>query len=347
DFTEHTIAGDFDFAISVYAADIDGDGDMDVLGAAAGADDITWWESDLDPWLRWLALPDTGFVEDGSLSLSLEYLYDHIFSPVFPDSSLVISVEDGEHVFGEMGDEGLTITADQDWNGIDSLMLTVTDPDENSDSTYQHVIVVPVNDLPSAFGLLEPANNSEVADYPLVTFGWEESADEADDDTVTYDFVMTIDLDDHWYTGIEGTSFEINREDLSIDPNQETSLVWGVWAHDGTDSIFANEPFSLTVAPLSVSEHGVLLPTELSLGQIYPNPFNSTTSISFGLPKRSTVRINVLDLYGRTVVTLADRDYEAGFHSVTWDAVGFPTGVYFVRLKASDQLVTQKVMLIR
>jgi len=45
-FTEHTIEGDFDGAASVYAIDLDDDGDVDVLGAAMLADDITWWEND-------------------------------------------------------------------------------------------------------------------------------------------------------------------------------------------------------------------------------------------------------------------------------------------------------------
>jgi len=40
-FTEHTIADDFNGAFSVYVADVDGDGDTDVLGAAFEADDIT------------------------------------------------------------------------------------------------------------------------------------------------------------------------------------------------------------------------------------------------------------------------------------------------------------------
>ncbi len=48
-WTEHTVDGDFWSAISVYAADVDGDGDMDVLGAAQIAGDITWWESDCIP----------------------------------------------------------------------------------------------------------------------------------------------------------------------------------------------------------------------------------------------------------------------------------------------------------
>ena len=44
-WTETTIDGDFDYAVSVFAADLDGDGDMDVLGAAGYDDDITWWEN--------------------------------------------------------------------------------------------------------------------------------------------------------------------------------------------------------------------------------------------------------------------------------------------------------------
>ena len=45
-FTEHTIAGNFDGANSIYATDMDNDGDMDILGTALFADDITWWEND-------------------------------------------------------------------------------------------------------------------------------------------------------------------------------------------------------------------------------------------------------------------------------------------------------------
>jgi len=50
-WTEHTIDADFDAAISVYAVDIDEDGDMDVLGAANGADDITLWRNNMNPYV--------------------------------------------------------------------------------------------------------------------------------------------------------------------------------------------------------------------------------------------------------------------------------------------------------
>ncbi|HEX04096.1 MAG TPA: hypothetical protein ENH10_02935, partial [Bacteroidetes bacterium] len=51
-WTEHTVDGEFDYARSVYSADVDGDGDMDVLGAAA-TDDIVWWENLDGTGLNW------------------------------------------------------------------------------------------------------------------------------------------------------------------------------------------------------------------------------------------------------------------------------------------------------
>ena len=52
--TEHTIDGAFGQAASVYAADIDGDGDSDVLGAAYGTNEITWWENAAGDGSTWI-----------------------------------------------------------------------------------------------------------------------------------------------------------------------------------------------------------------------------------------------------------------------------------------------------
>ena len=57
-WTKHTVDGDFDYAYSVFSADVNGDGYMDVLGAALGANDITWWDL-------------TEYLPDGSLESSI------------------------------------------------------------------------------------------------------------------------------------------------------------------------------------------------------------------------------------------------------------------------------------
>ena len=46
---EHIVDGNFEYAIDVNTADIDGDGDVDILGAAINANEIAWWESDGTP----------------------------------------------------------------------------------------------------------------------------------------------------------------------------------------------------------------------------------------------------------------------------------------------------------
>lgn len=116
-------------------------------------------------------------------------------------------------------------------------------------------MVAPVNDLPSAFGLLEPSDSAPVADYPAIIFSWEESIDEVEADTVTYALMLTFNDEDRWYPNIEATSIVICCEVLSIDPNIETSLVWNVWAYDGIDSVQCEESSHLTVVPLSVGEN--------------------------------------------------------------------------------------------
>jgi hypothetical protein len=49
----HTLKADFDGAAEVWAADLDGDGDLDVLGAASEANDITWWENTIGDGSAW------------------------------------------------------------------------------------------------------------------------------------------------------------------------------------------------------------------------------------------------------------------------------------------------------
>lgn len=75
------------------------------------------------------------------------------------------------------------------------------------------------------------------------------------------------------------------------------------------------------------------VPESIYLTQNYPNPFNPETSIRFGLPQDGHVSLKVYDTLGREIATLVDEARSAGDHSVSWDAVRVPSGVYFCRLQ--------------
>jgi hypothetical protein len=78
------------------------------------------------------------------------------------------------------------------------------------------------------------------------------------------------------------------------------------------------------------------LPTEFSLDQNYPNPFNPTTVISFKLPVASSVTLVVYSTLGQRVRELVNGDMNAGYQSVSFDATGLSSGLYFYRLSATS-----------
>ena len=82
----------------------------------------------------------------------------------------------------------------------------------------------------------------------------------------------------------------------------------------------------------------------------YPNPFNTTTTISFTLPKASEVKMEVYDVLGREVKSAypcGATEYSAGEHHVAFDGSELPSGIYFVRVEAGGMVQTKKMMLLR
>ena len=66
----------------------------------------------------------------------------------------------------------------------------------------------------------------------------------------------------------------------------------------------------------------IILPTQITLNQNYPNPFNPTTVISYELPESGNVTLEVFDMTGRLVATLANGTVQAGSHQINFDASG-------------------------
>ena len=94
------------------------------------------------------------------------------------------------------------------------------------------------------------------------------------------------------------------------------------------------------------------LPDIVSLAQNFPNPFNATTRISFGLPAASDVRLDLYNITGQRVGTLLDGNLDAGWYNINWSGLGadgnaLSSGVYFYRLHANDKVLSMKMTLLK
>ena len=117
-----------------------------------------------------------------------------------------------------------------------------------------------------------------------------------------------------------------------------------ILSYPGSGSLAAGESERISMslddeippAPPEPENSAPDLPKDYVLAQSYPNPFNPTTTIEYGLPLQSRISLKIYNLLGQEEATLASGVEEAGYKTVTWNGAGFASGVYFCRLEASS-----------
>lgn len=123
------------------------------------------------------------------------------------------------------------------------------------------------------------------------------------------------------------------------------------WDEDGDLDILAGEwdayvnLFLNISSPSAVADDVVEVPSEFSMSQNYPNPFNAMTTIHYQLPKPAFVNLSVFNLSGQLVMTLVDEQKSAGTYFANWNASGFNSGIYFVRLRTDEYSITKKCII--
>ena len=83
------------------------------------------------------------------------------------------------------------------------------------------------------------------------------------------------------------------------------------------------------------------------LKQNYPNPFNPTTTITFNLPERSYVELNIYNVLGVKLATLVKGIKSAGSYSVQFNASNYPSGIYIYELQTANYKQTKKMIYLK
>ena len=82
---------------------------------------------------------------------------------------------------------------------------------------------------------------------------------------------------------------------------------------------------------------------------IYPNPFKSTTNISFVIGENTRVSLHVYDLFGRNIATLVEGNLMSGSYTIPFNAEEYHcnSGVYIVKMTMGASIITKEMILVK
>jgi hypothetical protein len=148
----------------------------------------------------------------------------------------------------------------------------------------------------------------------------------------------------------DGASSSFPDDNSAFTPGEVYSFIQGIWWYSfGTFKVVPEDPATDKgeVTNTATEPTGEGVPGSYTLRQNYPNPFNPTTNIQFDVVAPGHVRLDVFDVTGRLVSTLVNATLSAGSYQTTFDAKDLPSGMYLYRMTAGDQVLTNKMLLLR
>jgi hypothetical protein len=87
------------------------------------------------------------------------------------------------------------------------------------------------------------------------------------------------------------------------------------------------------------------IPSAYSLSQNFPNPFNPVTTIEYGIPVDSRIRLVIYNILGEVVAELVNSEVSAGIYRIDWNAANYSSGIYFYEMKAAGSNGNQSALL--
>ncbi len=144
------------------------------------------------------------------------------------------------------------------------------------------------------------------------------------------------------------TAFFLDERILFTQVYIRDRMLWMFTIHSPTGIVI--DAMSIEKSLLTTDARTVTPRTQL-IGNV-PNPFNPATFVSFEVPNRTHVRLDVYGVNGAWITRLAERDFRAGLHRVLWDGMDAtgqpaPSGVYVLRMQSDGMSQSRKMTLLR
>ena len=163
----------------------------------------------------------------------------------------------------------------------------------------------------------------------------------SDDDFSSYDVIASYQTDDELYGA--GTTTEQNTYayiDKNVKPGVNYSYILEDVDYDG--NVVTHDPVNIVIPENLLYEN-----EDFTLGSNYPNPFNPSFTIPFELTRTMDVTINMYDITGKQVMSIVNGSFEARQYQIRVNASSLNSGIYFVRTMIGNEIITQKITLLK
>ncbi len=345
---KHSVDGAFLGAYTVHCADLNGDGDMDLLGGASQSDQVAWWDNtagDGSAWTKHL-------IDTNSLSVHWVMAAD---VDLDGDLDVLSATYNGSRVTWWRNNG----------NGSAWVQHTIA-------SGYSSADMVNVGDFDG-----NGAPDAIAAAYTGGHVDWWRIVEFTDAGSLTSSILDTGETTALWggwnHTGIR--------------PGPETALIvearassdageMGIWTElqpgdlsDYLDDERRYLQYRISMSSVSSALSPILHDIRFSWGTItgvpdpaalpafsmndpFPNPFNPRLSVEFTMERRDRVVMTVHDAAGRLIRRLADREFEIGTQLLDWDGKDsggerVAAGIYLVRISTDSSKEQKKVVMLK
>ena len=310
-------------AESVHAADLDGDGDFDVLSASRNDDKIAWYEN----------------ISNVALTPPITVTKPNGGDTLYADSAALITWESHTVEFVDLAysiDEGstwTTIASDVSaaWGSYPwtvgrvntaSALVRVSDA---ADGTV-------VDESDAGFTIIGP---EIVLQSPNGGEIWEVGSEQTirwtsvNIDSVAIDFSYDGGASWNEYVVVSGSDTSYSETVGAV-----TTLSAKIRVRDNADETISDVSDSTFTIQDPTGLTALGIPDEFGLSQNYPNPFNPATTIRYALPEAATVRLTIFNALGQVVRELESSAKQPGYHETSFNASELGSGVYFYRIDA-------------
>ncbi len=256
----------------------------------------------------------------------------------------------GQNVYGWDGETCLLIRFDVTNNESSELPTIVgLDIIQDIDNTYENDVVYFNQDNNILYNYENTYVGFKILSEPTeaaAIFAWYDGY--RDNDSGYYDW-LTGGIDtDTLVTDADGAVGILGSGSQMLQPQEMRTVYMAI-------AIGTDEGSMLSSMALAEGHYGTITavgePVAKSmtykLAQNYPNPFNPSTTISFTIPERAGVTLDVYNLLGQKVTSILNKEMDSGSYDINFDASNLSAGIYFYTLRAGTFTSTKKMMLLK